>query len=261
MSNPGVIALTIIGAVIVLYLSFMIIAGRIVSKHDKAVRSMASLPEILDEYGVEGVYEENGALKRDKLTCEGIIGRDSSSLKICGEDLITGRYRETEFESSWIYISLDYGTDIPADLYYRGRITVMYPDAGPDMTFLLIQRQPTKKSGMTKNFGADMAIANGLRGFLHNEKIKIDPEWDEKWITYSDNMERTREMFAYGTKCREELMASQLDFILRTERSTVFGSKNDLVFKEENGKSVQQNVRDSFGEILKDLDAVMLCCT
>ena len=262
MSTPAAVVLIIIGIVIVLFVGFMIIANSITSKHDKLLRSMGSVQEILNEYGIEGIYEEKGTLDREKLITERVIPRDSLSLNISGRDLITGRYRKTEFESAAIYMSLDYGTDSPSELYYRGRITVMYPDAGPAMTHLLVQKQPPKKSGMTGQFGNSMAVVNGLTGLVSGrKKIEVDPEWDKKWITYSDNKEKAAEMFDYGTKYREQLMTSQLDFILWTNRSIVFGSCNDIVFEGENGKDVQKNIRDSVGGILKDFDEIMLYCT
>ena len=225
-------------------------------------KALNRMNEILNEYGIEGIYEEKGTLDREKLITERVISRDSLSLNISGRDLITGRYRQTEFESAAIYMSLDYGTDSPSELYYRGRITAMYPDAGPAMTHLLVQKQPPKKSGMTRQFGNSMAAVNGLTGLVSGgKKIEVAPEWDKKWITYSDNSEKTAKMFGYGTKYRELLMPSQLDFILWTDRSIVFGSKNDIVFEDGNGKDVRQNVRDSIGEILQDFDAIVLYCT
>ena len=125
-----------------------------------------------------------------------------------------------------------------------------------------VAQQYAAQSEMTEKFGTEMAIANRLIGFIHGKKkIEVDPEWDKKWITYSDNSEKTAKMFGYGTKYRELLMPSQLDFILWTDRSIVFGSKNDIVFEDGNGKDVRQNVRDSIGEILQDFDAIVLYCT
>ena len=260
--SMATVTLIIIGIVVMLYLGIMIIVNHNMSKHDKFIRSMVSIPEILNEYGIEGRYEEKGTLDRNKLTIERVISRDSVSLDISGKDLLTGRYKQMEFESATIYISLNYGTEFPPELLYRGRITVMYPKSGPAMTHLLIQKQLPKKSGMTKKFGTEMAITNRLIGFIHGKKkIEVDPEWDKKWITYSDNSEKTAKMFGYGTKYRELLMPSQLDFILWTDRSIVFGSKNDIVFEDGNGKDVRQNVRDSIGEILQDFDAIVLYCT
>ena len=156
------VTLIIIGIVVMLYLGFMIIVNRNLSKHDKFIRSMVSVPEILNEYGIQGEYEEKGTLDRNKLTLERVISRDSISLDISGKDLITGRYNQMEFESAKISMSLDYGTDFPSELLYRGRITVMYPKSGPAMTHLLIQKQLPKKSEMTEKFGTEMAIANRL---------------------------------------------------------------------------------------------------
>ncbi len=262
MSKPAVVVLIIIGIVIVLFFGFMIIANSNISKHDTLLRSMGSVQEILNEYGIEGAYEEKGTLDRNKLAAEGVIPRDSGSLNISGNNLITGRYKQIEFESAAINMSLDYGTDFPTELYYSGRITVMYQEQGPTMTHLLVQKQLPKKSGMTKKFGNEMAIANGLTGLRYGKKeIEVDPEWDRKWITYSDDKEQTVKMFDHGTKYREQFMTSQLDFILRTERSIVFGSQNDIVFEDRNDKDVQQNIRDSIGKIFKDFDAIVLYCT
>ena len=167
------VTLIIIGIVVMLYLGFMIIVNRNLSKHDKFIRSMVSVPEILNEYGIQGEYEEKGTLDRNKLTLERVISRDSISLDISGKDLITGRYNQMEFESAKISMSLDYGTDFPSELLYRGRITVMYPKSGPAMTHLLIQKQLPKKSEMTEKFGTEMAIANRLIGFIHGKKVTV----------------------------------------------------------------------------------------
>ena len=172
--SMATVTLIIIGIVVMLYLGFMIIVNRNLSKHDKFIRSMVSVPEILNEYGIQGEYEEKGTLDRNKLTLERVISRDSVSLDISGKDLITGRYNQMEFESAKISMSLDYGTDFPSELLYRGRITVMYPKSGPAMTHLLIQKQLPKKSEMTEKFGTEMAIANRLIGFIHGKKKRYE---------------------------------------------------------------------------------------
>ena len=47
------VTLIIIGIVVMLYLGIMIIVNHNMSKHDKFIRSMVSIPEILNEYGRE----------------------------------------------------------------------------------------------------------------------------------------------------------------------------------------------------------------
>ena len=94
--SMATVTLIIIGIVVMLYLGFMIIVNRNLSKHDKFIRSMVSVPEILNEYGIQGEYEEKGTLDRNKLTIERVISRDSGSLDISGNDLLTGRYKQLE---------------------------------------------------------------------------------------------------------------------------------------------------------------------
>lgn len=94
--SMSAVTLIIIGIVAMLFLGFVIIVHRNMSKHDKFIRSMVSVPEILNEYGIEGRYEEKGTLDRNKLTIERVISRDSGSLDISGNDLLTGRYKQLE---------------------------------------------------------------------------------------------------------------------------------------------------------------------
>ena len=109
---------------------------------------------------------------------------------------------------------------------------------------------------------SEIVITNGLTNFRYGkDEFHIDPEWDMKWLTYTDNIEKSSQMFAFGSKYRRQLMDSQLDFILWTENKIIFGSQNDIVIETKESKDVQKNVRNSLAKIREDLDEVMVFCS
>ena len=108
---------------------------------------------------------------------------------------------------------------------------------------------------------SELVITNGLTKFTYDkDEIHIDPEWDSKWITYTDNIEKSSQMFAFGSVYRKKLMASQLDFILWTEKKIIFGSQNGFYFERRNRINYPQDISDSLVRIREDLDEVLMYC-
>ena len=71
-----------------------------------------------------------------------------------------------------------------------------------------------------------------------------------------------------GSKARKEamatdeakLMASQLDFILWTDKKIIFGSQNGFYFERRNRINYPQDISDSLVRIREDLDEVLMYC-
>ena len=68
-------------------------------------------------------------------------------------------------------------------------------------------------------------------------------------------------MFASGSVYRKKLMASQLDFILWTDKKIIFGSQNGFYFERRNRINYPQDISDSLVRIREDLDEVLMYCS
>ena len=254
--------LMVIGVILV---AGLIVVGSFVffiRGHIKTRKEELSISEILKLSGIEGEYREWDRLGQFELTMKGRLEQMQVGLDTYGENLISGQYSWTKFESASTEIRLEYFvTDLMPQRYYCGRVTIMYPGTDPAMTLLLIRKQFTKGTIMKDQRSSELVITNGLTKFTYDkDEIHIDPEWDSKWITYTDNIEKSSQMFASGSVYRKKLLASQLDFILWTEKKIIFGSQNGFYFERRNRINYPQDISDSLVRIREDLDEVLMYC-
>ena len=248
----------ILVAFLIVVVSFVfLIRGRV-----KSHRTQVSVSDIVKECGIDGEYKEWDRLGQFELSMKGRLAQMQVGLDTHGGHLISGQYSWIKFKSASMTITLDYfEADLMANNYYCGRVTIMYPKTDPAMTLLLIRNQFTKGTIMKDQRSSEIVITNGLTNFRYGkDEFHIDPEWDMKWLTYTDNIEKSSQMFAFGSKYRRQLMDSQLDFILWTENKIIFGSQNDIVIETKESKDVQKNVRNSLAKIREDLDEVLMYC-
>ena len=90
--------------------------------HIKTRKEELSISEILKLSGIEGDYREWDRLGQFELTMKGRLEQMQVGLDTYGENLISGQYSWTKFESASTEIRLEYFvTDLMPQRYYCGR--------------------------------------------------------------------------------------------------------------------------------------------